>query len=218
MAEGQRVVAQAGRRWVSPVPGSEHASAQRRATLPASALAAVCTEVSPRLHAPPSPPLPGLESWAGVRAQFPRLALGAGSPLAARRKKPQPLQAQPGLVLAGRRRGMGEAFPHRPLWHLYTEAGAAKDNRFAPELLAALPLGGRLSLDLGGFSFLWVDDFPEQPKYGVPRRRPQTAVRATPLLSSSPYYRDELLEGGLPPSPPWRPPWRLVSVWWPGQG
>jgi hypothetical protein len=70
---------------------------------------------------------------------------------------------------------MGEACPHRPLWHLYTEEGAANDNRFAPELLAALPLGGRLILDLGCFSFLWVDDFPEQPKYGVTRLRPKTA-------------------------------------------
>jgi hypothetical protein len=110
-----------------------------------------------------------------VRAHFPRIALGEGSPLEARRKKTQPLQAQPGLVLAGRMRGMGEAFPHRPLWQLYTEAGAANDNRFAPELLAALPLGGRLILDLGCFSFLWVDDFPEQPKYGVTRLRPKTA-------------------------------------------
>jgi Transposase DDE domain len=217
IAEVQRVLAQEGLLWVSPLQVSEQAIAKRLDTLPASALAEVFTEVSTRLQAQPSPQLPGLESWAGVRAHFPRIAMVDGSTLEALRKKTQPLQAQPGLVLAGRMMVMGEAFPHRPLWQLYTEDAAANDKRFAPEILAALPLGGLLSFDLGFFSFLWFDDFPEQQKYFVTRLRQKTAYRATQLLSSSPYYRDELIEVGLHPSPPCRHPLRLVSVLWHGQ-
>jgi hypothetical protein len=217
IAEVQRVLAQEGLLWVSPLQVSEQAIAKRLDTLPASALAEVFTEVSTRLQAQPSPQLPGLESWAGVRAHFPRIARVDGSTLEALRKKTQPLQAQPGLVLAGRMMVMGEAFTHRPLWQLYTEDAAANDKRFAPEILAALPLGGLLIFDLGFFSFLWFDDFTEQQKYFVTRLRQKTAYRATPLLSSSPYSRDELIEVGLHHSPPCRHPLRLVSVLWHGQ-
>jgi hypothetical protein len=113
--------------------------------------------------------------------------------------------------------GMVEAFTPRPLWQLYTEEAAAPDKRFAPEILAALPTGGRLSFALGFFSCLGFDDFTDQDKFCVPRLRHKTASRTTPLLSSSPYYRDELLEVGLPPSPPCRSPLRLVSVLGHGQ-
>jgi DDE family transposase len=217
LAEGQRVLAQEGLLWVSPLQVSEQAIAKRLDPLPATALAAVFTELSARLQAQPPPPLPGLESWTGVRAQFTRSALVDGSTLEAIRKKTQPLQAQPGLVLAGRMMGMGEAFTHRPLWQLYTEDAAANDKRFAPELLTALPEGGLLIFDLGFFSFLGFDDFPEQRKYFVTRLRQKPAYRTTQLLSSSPYYREELIEVGLHPSHPCRHPLRLVSVLWHGQ-
>jgi len=217
IAEVQRVLAQEGLLWVSPLQVSEQAIAKRLDTLPANALAAVFTEVSTRLQAQPPPQLPGLESWTGVRAQFARIAMVDGSTLEAIRKKTQTLQDQPGLVLAGRMMVMVEAFTHRPLWQLYTEDAAANDKRFAPEILAALPEGGLLIFDLGFFSFLWFDDFTEQRKYFVTRLRQKTAYRTTQLLSSSPYYRDELIEVGLHHSHPCRHPLRLVSVLWHGQ-
>ncbi len=217
IAEVQRVLAQEGLRWVSPLQVSEQAIAKRLDTLPASALAEVFTEVSSRFHAQPPPQLPGLESWAGGRAHCSRSAMVEGSTRAALRKKTQPLQTQLGLVLAGRMRVRVEAFTHRPLWQLYTEDAAANDKRFAPEILAALPRGGLLIFDLGFFSFLWFDDFTDQQKFFVTRLRQKTASRTTQLLSSSPYYRDELIKVGLPHSHPCRHPLRLVSVLWHGQ-
>jgi hypothetical protein len=208
---------QDGLLWVSPLQVSEQAIAQRLDTLPASALAAVFTEVRVRLQAQPPPQIPGLERWTEGRAQFPRLAMVDGSTLEALRKKTQTLQAQPGVVLAGRMMVRVEAFTHRPLWQLYTEDAAANDKRFAPEILAAVPLGGLLVFDLGFFSFLWFDDFTDQQKFFVTRLRQKTAYRTTHVLSHTPYSRDELIEVGLHHSHPCRHPLRLVSVLWRGQ-
>jgi hypothetical protein len=217
IAEVHRVLVQEGLLWVSPLQVSEQAIAKRLDTLPASALAAVFTEVSTRLHTQPPPPLPGLESWTEVRTRFARIAMVDGSTLEAIRKKTQTLQAQAGLVLAGRMMVMVEAFTHRPLWQLYTEDAAANDKRFATEILAAVPERGLLIFDLGFFSFLWFDDFTDQHKFFVTRLRQKTAYRSTQLLSHSPYYRDELIEVGLHHSHPCRHPLRLVSVLWHGQ-
>jgi hypothetical protein len=217
IAEVQRVVVQDGLLWVSPLQVSEQAIAKRLDTLPASALAEVFTEVSARLQAQPPPQLPGLERWTEVRARFPRMAMVDGSTLEALRKKTQTLQAQPGLVLAGRMMVMVEAFTHRPLWQLYTEDAAANDKRFAPQILAAVPLGGLLVFDLGFFSFLWFDDFTDQQKFFVTRLRQKTAYRTIQVLSHTPYCRDELIEVGLYHSHPCRHPLRLVAVVWHGQ-
>jgi hypothetical protein len=118
IAEVQRVLVQDGLLWVAPLQVSEQAIAKRLDTLPASALAAVFTEVRARLQAQPPPQIPGLESWTEVRAPCPRSARAEGSTLEALRKKTQTLPAQPGVVLAGRMMVMVEAFTHRPLWPL----------------------------------------------------------------------------------------------------
>lgn len=217
IAEVQRVIVQDGLLWVSPLQVSEQAIAKRLDTLPASALAAVFSDVSARLQMQPPPPLPGLEQWAEVRARFARIAMVDGSTLEALRKKTQTLQAQPGLVLAGRVMAMVEAFTHRPLWQLYTEEAAANDKRFAAEILAAVPERGLLIFDLGFFSFLWFDDFTDQHKFFVTRFRQKTAYRVTQVLAHTLYYRDELIEVGLYHSNPCRHPLRLVSVLWRGQ-
>jgi hypothetical protein len=194
-----------------PLQVSEQAIAKRLDTLPASALAAVLIDVSTRLQAQPPPQLPGLERWAEVRARFSRIAMVDGSTLEALRKKTQTLQAQPGLVLAGRMMAMVEAFTHRPLWHLYTEDAAANDKRFATEILAAVPEWGLLIFDLGFFSFLWFDEFTDHHKFFVTRMRQKTAYRVTQVLAQSPYYRDELIAVGLHHSNPCR----HLSAWSP---
>ena len=180
------MLVQDGLLWVSPLPVSEQAIAKRLNTLSASAMASVFTEVSTRLHAQPPPQRPGLESWTEVRPRFTRIAMVDGSTLEAIRKKTQTLQAQAGLVLAGRMMVMVEAFTHRPLWQLYTADAAANDKRFAAEILAAVSARGLLIFDLGFFSFLWFDEFTNQQKFFVTRLRQKTAYRRTQLVSHSP--------------------------------
>src|SRR4029453_8376235 len=173
--------------------------------------------VSARLQVQPPPQLPGLAKWTDVRSRFSRIAMVDGATLEALRKKTQSLQAQSGLVLAGRVMAMVEAFTHRPLWHLYTEDAAANDKRFAAEILAAVPVRGLLSFALGFFSVLWFDEFTDQHTFFVPRLRQKTAYRGTRVLAQSPYDREELIEVGLHHSNPRRHPLRLVSVLWRGQ-
>jgi hypothetical protein len=217
IAEVARVLAQDGLLWVAPLRVSEQAIAKRLDTLPARALAEVFTEVSARLQAQPSPAWPGGERWTAVRTHFSRIAVVDGSTLEAVRKKTQSLQAQPGVVLAGRTMLMVDAFTQRPLWQRYTEDAAANDKRFTGEILAALPVGGLLVFDLGFFSFVWFDDFTAQQKSFVTRLRQKTAYRTTQLLSQGTYYRDELITLGLYRANPCCYPLRLVSVLWQGQ-
>ena len=171
-----------------------------------------------RLDPPPGPgaaPLPQ-PHWAPVRERFPLLAIVDGSTLEALRKKAKALQEQQGLVLAGKVLVMVEAFSHRPLWQHYTEDALANDKRGAGEILAALPPGGLLVFALGFFSFLWFDAFTETAKYFVTRLREKTAYRTVQVLSSSPYYRDEIIQLGQYRANPCQHPLRLVSVLWHG--
>lgn len=217
MAEVQRVLAREGLLWVQPLQVSAQALTKRLDTLPAGVMGELLTEVCTRLQAQPLPTWPGLEEWAPVRAHFAQLALLDGSTLEALRKKTQALQQVDGLALAGRMMVMVEAFSQRPLWHLYTEDAAANDKRFAPQILAAVPVDGLVVFDLGFFSFLWFDDFTAQQKFFVTRLRHKTAYRTLEVLSQGPYYRDELVKLGQYRSNPCRHPLRLVSVLWHGQ-
>lgn len=90
------------------------------------------------------------------------------------------------------------------------------DKRFAPEILAVVPLGGLLVFDVGFCSVLWFDDFTDQQKFFVTRLCQKTAYRTTHVFSQTPYYRDKLSEVGLYRSNPCHPPLRLVSVLWQG--
>jgi Transposase DDE domain len=215
VVEVQRVLAREGLLWTPPLPVSPQAITKRLDVMPAAVMGQLCAEVSARLQtqAPPPPPPP---SWAPVQARFPLIAIVDGSPLEALRKKSKVLREQPGLVLAGKVLVMVEAFSHRPLWQHYTEDALANDKRFAGQILAALPPGGLLVFDLGFCSFLWFDAFTEATKYFVTRLREKTAYRTVQVLSSSPGYRDELIQLGQYRANPCRYPLRLVSVLWQG--
>ena len=215
VAEVQRVLAREGLLWEPPLSVSPQAITKRLDVVPAVVMGQLCAEVWTRLQAQVPPPLPQ-PHWAPVRERFPLLAIVDGSTLEALRKKAKALQEQQGLVLAGKVLVMVEAFSHRPLWQHYTEDALANDKRGAGEILAALPPGGLLVFDLGFFSFLWFDAFTETAKYFVTRLREKTAYRTVQVLSSSPYYRDEIIQLGQYRANPCQHPLRLVSVLWHG--
>ena len=151
-----------------------------------------------------------------MREHFPLMAIVDGSTLEALRKKTQVLREHAGLVLGGKMMVMVEAFSHRPWWQLSTDDAAANDQRLVAEILAALPVGGLLVFDLGFFSFLWFDDFTASDRFFVTRMREKTAYRTVQELSSSPHYRDELIQVGQYRSHPCTYPLRMVAVWWQG--
>jgi hypothetical protein len=215
VAEGQKVLAQEGLLWTPPLPVSPQAITTRLDVLPAAVMGQLFAEVCTRLPAQAAPSVCH-PSWAPVREHFPLIAIVDGSTLEALRKRTQVLRARDGVLLAGKTLVMVEAFSHRPRWQLYTEDAAANDQRFAAEILAALPAGGLLVFDLGFFSFLWFDDFTGAQKFFVTRMRKKTAYRTVQGLSGNPYYRDELLHVGQYRSNPCAYPRRMVSVLWQG--
>jgi Transposase DDE domain len=215
IAEVQKVLAREGMLGVAPLQVSAQAITNRLDVLPAAVVGQLLAEVCARLHAHAPPALPH-PSWEPVRQHFARLALVDGSTLEALRKTTQGLRERTGLVLGGKMLVMVEAFSHRPLWPLYTDDAAAHDQRFAAEILAALPVGGLLVFDLGFFSFLWFDDFTASDRVFVTRMREKTADRTVQELRRSPHSRDELIQVGQYRSNPGQPPLRMVSVLWPG--
>jgi hypothetical protein len=217
VAEVQRLLAREGLLWEPPLPVSPQAITKRLDVVPAAVMGQLFAEVCGRLQAQAPPPLPQVQArWAPVRERFPLVAIVDGSTLEALRKKTQVLREQPGLVLAGKVMVLVEAFSHRPLWQDYTEDAVANEKRFAGAILAALPPSGLLVFDLGFFSFVWFDAFTDAAKFFVTRLREKTAYRTGQVLSSSPYYRDELIHLGQYRANPCRHPLRLVSVLWQG--
>jgi len=154
--------------------GTSEAITKRLDVLPAAVVGQLFAEVCAQLpaHAPPALPHP---SWEPVRQHFARLALVDGSTLQALRNKTQGLREHAGSVLGGKMMVRVEAFSHRPLWQWYPEDAAANDQRFAAEILAALPVGGLLVFDLGFFRFLWFDDFTASARFFGTRMREKTA-------------------------------------------
>src|SRR5918995_4589750 len=215
VAEVQKVLAREGLLWTPPLQVSPQAITKRLDVLPAAVMGQLFAEVCTRLQAQAAPSV-FHPSWAPVREHFPLIAIVDGSTLEALRKRTQVLRERDGVMLAGKTLVMVEAFSHRPLWQLYTEDAAANDKRFAVEILTALPSGGLLVFDLGFFSFLWFDDFTDSHRFFVTRMREKTAYRTVQELSSSPYYRDELIQVGQYRSNPCTYPLRMVSVRWQG--
>jgi IS4 transposase len=215
IAEVQKLLAHEGLLGVAPLQVSPQAIIKRLDVLPAAVLGQLLAEVCARLQAqaPPTVPHP---RWVPVREHFPLMAIVDGSTLEALRKKTQVLREHAGVVLGGKMMVMVEALSHRPLWQLYTDDAAANDKRFVAEILAALPVGGLLVFDLGFFSFLWFDDFTASDRFFVTRMREKTAYRTVQELSSSPHYRDELIQMGQYRSNPCTYPLRMVAVWWQG--
>jgi Transposase DDE domain len=217
VAEVQKVLAREGLLWTPLLQVSPQAIIKRLEVLPAAVMGQLCAEVCTRLQAQAAPS--GLHpSWAPVREHFPLIAMVEGSTLEALRKRTQMVRERDGVLLAGKTLVMVEAFSHRPLGQLYTEAAAANDQRFAAEILAALPVGGLVVFDLGFFSVLWCDDFTGAQKFFVTRMREKTAYRTMQVLSGRPYDRDERLHVGQYRSNPCTSPLRMVSVLWQGAG
>ena len=195
IAEVQKIVAREGMLGVAPLTVSPQAITKRLDVLPAAVLGQLLAEVCARVQSQAPPPLPQ-PRWAPVGEHCPLIAMVEGATREARRNKTAVLRARTGLVLAGKMRVRVAAFRHRPWWPHETEDARANDQRFAAEILAALPPGGLLVCALGFFSSLWFDDLTAASKFVVTRMRVTTAYRTIQELSCGPYHREEIIQVG----------------------
>jgi len=209
-----RVLALEGLLWSEAVSVSKQALSKRLATLPASLFAELFADALQQ-----APPLAVAEAGAlaGVGKRFAALWLADGSTLEALRRKLKALREQPQSPLAGKMMMMVDGLTRRPLQAFYSDQANANDKRFGDQLLAALPAGGLVVMDLGFFSFPLFDKFTAAKKYFVTRQRQKTAYKTVAVLNDQAHYRDEIIKLGQYRSNPCRHLLRQVSVLWNGQ-
>ncbi|MEK6592907.1 MAG: IS4 family transposase [Pseudomonadota bacterium] len=211
LAEALRVVAREGLWEVAPFTVSRQALSQRLRAIPAALFAQAYEEALARLRQ--TPPVTPPAAASPLAARFPALWAADGSTLEAlRRNLKEP--GAPKTPLGGKMLAVVALFTRRPQYTWYTTTAQANDKSFCPQLLAALPVGGLVVLDLGWFSFPFFDALTAAGKYFVTRLRAKTAYQVVQGLGAGPRWRDELIELGTYRSNPCRHRVRRVSVLW----
>jgi Transposase DDE domain len=207
-----RVLSQEGLLWVEPILVSTQALSKRLRTLPIELFTQIFEQVMARISAQPKNQVVP-ENWQPVCERFTAIWIADGSTLEALRRKLKALQGQQ-KILAGKIMMVVEAFHHHPVTTWYTKNSKANDKTWCDQLLERLPIGGLLIFDLGFFKFPWFDEFTLTNKFFLTRLREKTAYKVIRCLSSTPFYRDEIIHMGEYRSNPCQHPVRLVSVLW----
>ncbi len=220
LREVQRILWQEGLLWVGRIEVSAQAVSKRLRTLPIELFAQIFQEVMERINngQPQNQAVP--VNWQHVYQRFTAIWIADGSTLEAlrsrsvsQRRKLKALKGQE-KILAGKIMMVVEAFTHQPITTWYTENSKANDKIWCEQLLERLPIGGLLIFDLGFFKFPWFDAFTTANKFFITRLREKTAYNVVRCLSSSQFYRDEIINMGEYRSNPCKQKVRLVSVLW----
>lgn len=191
---------------------SSQALSKRLRTIPIELFAQIFEQVMAQISTQPkNQVIP--ETWQPVCAEFTAIWIADGSTLEALRKKLKALQGQE-KILAGKIMMVVEGFNHHPVTTWYTNNSKSNDKIWCDQLLERLPIGGLLIFDLGFFKFPWFDAFTQSNKFLLTRMREKTSYKVIRCLSSTPFYRDEIINMGEYRSNPCRYPVRLVSVLW----
>ena len=212
LREAIRVLSQEGLLWIEPMIVSSQALSKRLRTIPIELFAQIFEQVMAQISTQPkNQVIP--ETWQPVCAEFTAIWIADGSTLEALRKKLKALQGQE-KILAGKIMMVVEGFNHHPVTTWYTNNSKSNDKIWCDQLLERLPIGGLLIFDLGFFKFPWFDAFTQSNKFLLTRMREKTSYKVIRCLSSTPFYRDEIINMGEYRSNPCRYPVRLVSVLW----
>lgn len=208
-----RILKEEGALWLEPTTVSKQALSKRLAKIPAELFAEVLDRVIKQM--PPAPKeLAGAGEWNQVRAQFGAIYLADGSTLEALRKKLASLKERAGTVLGGKMMMVVDAFTRAPVQVNYSPDPDINDKKFIDQVIEALPVGGLLVFDLGFFKFGFFDLLTDAGKFFVTRLREKTAYKVVEVLSSGPYYKDEIIEMGQYRSNPCKHRVRHVAVLW----
>ena len=83
-----------------------------------------------------------------------------------------------------------EAFTQVPVTGWYQKNERCNDKVWAEQLINELPTSGLLVVDLGFFSFPWVDQFTKEGKYFLTRMRGKTSYQIKQVLSAGKLDRE----------------------------
>ncbi len=140
--------------WAEPTQVSEQAVSQRLRTLPAPLFLQVLTTLLPKLHArgrERQRPLPPEIAWA--QAHYTEVLVHDGSTLDALLRKVGLLREAETHPLAGRMTALLDLCSRLPKQIWYEADAQAHDQRFWPQIQAALQAGSLLIFDLGYTNF-----------------------------------------------------------------
>lgn len=212
LVEIVRLLEQEGLLWVEPQKVSKQAVCDRLRTLPADLFVDLFNQVATRIRAQTTRAVS--QSWQGVQEHFGAVWIADGSTMSRLQRH---LAAQPELSsppLAGKLMMVVEAFTHRPVAAWHDEDAQRSDISWSEELVALLPVGGLLIVDMGFFAFAWFDAMSAAEKFFVTRLKQKVRYEVKHCLARGTRYRDEIICLGLHSSPPCHHPVRLVSVLW----
>lgn len=214
LSEILRVLEQEGLLWLDAQRVTKQALSKRLVELPASLFLGVFEQVAHQIRARPLAPGVIAPEWQPIQERFSALWIADGSTLERLQRQMGQLQAQANNPLAGKIMMVVEAFSHRPVQAFYSAEPNRNDVTWWAALMALLPVGGLLILDLGFFGFPAFDAMSEAGKFFLTRQKQKVGYQVTRVLSSGSHYRDEIIQMGRHHTHPCRHPVRQVSVLW----
>jgi hypothetical protein len=189
-----RLLNEEGFLWCSPVAVSEQALSQRLREFPPELFRRVLEAVLPPMHARwggRRRPLPPELAWA--RARYPHVLTVDGSTLDALVRKVGLLRDRPDQPLAGRMAALLDLCSRLPRRVWYEDDAKAHDQRWWPDLLAALPAGALLVFDLGWTNFRMFAELTAAQVAFVTRAKANLAYRVERALGRTAAAHDTLV-------------------------
>ncbi len=183
--------------WTSPVQVSEQALSQRLRVFPAELFRGVLEAVLPPMQArwqDRQRPVPPELAWA--RARYPHVLTVDGSTLDALLRKVGLLRARPEQPLAGRMAALLDLCTRLPRQVWYEPDPQAHDQRWWPQLLAALPAGALVVVDLGWTNFRLFAELTAARVTVVTRAKSNLAYRVERVLRRTAAVHEAVVRVG----------------------
>ena len=210
VAELQRLLEREGLLWTAPTPVRRQSLSERLRTFPAGLFERVLASVLPVMHerwAARQRPLPPELAWA--QARYTAVLAADGSTLDALLRQVGLLRDLPDHPLAGRMLALLDVCARLPRTLWYASDPQAHDQRFWPQLAAAVPAGALLLLDLGFTNFARYAELTAAQVTWLTRAKDNLAYTVERSLERTARVHDTLIWIGSGPD---RQPVRLVEV------
>jgi hypothetical protein len=194
VCEMTRIVKKEAILWTSPVKVSQQGLSDRLTSLPAELFLKVLMGVIPvaqqRWQERQRPMLPEI-AWA--LKQYDGAYVVDGSTLDALIRKIGLLKDLPNHPLAGRMTALLNLGSLLPAQVWYEEDPRAHDQRFWPQILAALPAGALLIFDMGYINFTVFAELTRQNKHLITRAKKNLTYEFAYSIMESPKVRDRVI-------------------------
>ena len=194
VSEALRVMKTEGLLWSGPIQVSQQALSERLRTFPAELFERILADVLPMMQArwrARTRPLPAEIAWA---TQHYRQVLAVdGSTLDALLRRIGLLRDLPDHPLAGRMMALLDVTSRLPLHLWYTEDAQSHDQRFWEEILAIVPSGSLLLLDLGFTNYGYYAKLMGQQVTFITRCKTNAVYQVQQVLHKSANLQDTLI-------------------------